>query len=104
MELNKALYKMYNLSELQTLCFDLGIPWHELGGVHTLSSKVLEIIQYCQKHNRLEKLSDYIWYGRGVKVILPETIKDGTVENVLAALDAAEAAIKAARKLVLENK
>ena len=45
----------YNLAELADLCFDLGINFENIAG-DTLNSKVVNLIQYCERHNLLFSL------------------------------------------------
>lgn len=45
----------FNLSELQDLCFKLGINFENLAG-STLNDKTLELVRYCQRHRRLIEL------------------------------------------------
>ncbi len=54
-QLHSNLMKGFNLSELQSLCFELGVEFEELpGGVK--SSKVREFIAYMERRQRLEEL------------------------------------------------
>lgn len=45
----------FNLSELQTLCYELNILYDEIAG-DTLSDKARELIFYCQRHNKIQEL------------------------------------------------
>jgi len=47
--------KHFDLQELCTLVFDLGVDWDELGG-ETKSARVRELIAYLQRRNRLGDL------------------------------------------------
>lgn len=53
--LRDQLAKHFNLQELQDLCFDLDIQYDDLPGL-TQGDKARGIIQYCQRHNRLDDL------------------------------------------------
>jgi len=54
-ELHRLLAKHYDLEELRTLAFDLGVDWDELGG-ETKSARARELIAYLKRRNRLGDL------------------------------------------------
>lgn len=54
-ELRKMLQNHFNLDEIRAICFDLNINFENLAGP-TLLSYVIELIEACQKRNRLPKL------------------------------------------------
>jgi len=54
-ELHRLLAKHYDLEELRTLAFNLGVDWDELGG-ETKSARARELIAYLQRRNRLGDL------------------------------------------------
>lgn len=56
--LKDQIVESFNLSELQTLCFDLGIKFENLPG-ETLEDKAREIVDYCR---RLDCTSELITY------------------------------------------
>jgi hypothetical protein len=49
------LVNHFNLDELQTLCFDLGIHYDNLSG-DTLNAKARELLKYCYRYDLLQKL------------------------------------------------
>lgn len=49
------LSEHFNLDELQTLCFDLGIQYDNLAG-ETLNAKVRELVKHCYRHDLLHNL------------------------------------------------
>jgi hypothetical protein len=54
-ELRSLLIESFDLEELHSLCFDLGINFDSLAG-STIDSKARELIAYCQRHLRLPDL------------------------------------------------
>ena len=57
--LRKALARHFNLAELNTLCFDLGIDYEELAGA-TKTEKVTALLDYCERHGRLPALLTHV--------------------------------------------
>ena len=53
--LRNALAQYFNLGELHTLCFELGISYENLGG-QGLEAKALSLVQYVQRHGLYELL------------------------------------------------
>ncbi len=51
----RSLETYFNLEELKTLCFDLGVNYDNLAG-ETLAGKSRELVNYCQRHNLLPDL------------------------------------------------
>jgi hypothetical protein len=54
-ELRKNLSTYFSLDELNTLCFDLGIDFDNLGG-ETKEGKARELVKYSYRNGRLEEL------------------------------------------------
>ncbi len=54
-ELRDFLDKYFNDDELRGLCFELDIPYEDLGA-STKSGKARELVSYCQRHTRLAEL------------------------------------------------
>ncbi|GIK59102.1 MAG: hypothetical protein HND44_15730 [Chloroflexi bacterium] len=50
-QLNQFLNQHFSLDELQMLCFELNIPYEDLGGGESRAAKVLALVQYAQRHN-----------------------------------------------------
>ena len=50
------LVQHFSLSELQALCFGLGVEYEELGGANTRGDKSRELLAYMQRHGRLPEL------------------------------------------------
>ncbi|RMG99071.1 MAG: hypothetical protein D6706_06130 [Chloroflexi bacterium] len=53
--LRRNLETYFNLEEIKTLCFDLGINYENLPG-STLASKTRELVDYAQRYGRLSDL------------------------------------------------
>jgi hypothetical protein len=62
-ELHRLLAKHFDLEELRTVAFDLGVDWDELGG-ETKSARARELIAYLQRRNRLGDLMTAIETSR----------------------------------------
>ncbi len=58
-QLYQILDTRYNLGELRTLSFDLGIDYENLAG-QTRSDKARELVLYAQRRGRLEEIASYI--------------------------------------------
>ena len=54
-ELRDFLDKYFNDDELRGLCFELNIPYEDLGA-STKSGKARELVAYCQRRTRLVEL------------------------------------------------
>lgn len=52
------LVNHFNLDELQTLSFDLGIQYDNLAG-DTLNAKARELLKYCYRHDLVKKLIEH---------------------------------------------
>ncbi len=59
----RALTDGYNESELQNLCFELGIDHEELAG-ETKSARARELVRYAQRHNLTARLVELVMAGR----------------------------------------
>jgi hypothetical protein len=57
-ELHRNIADHFNMSELQSLCFDLGIDYENLGGANKID-KIRELITYLQRRGNLEELVVY---------------------------------------------
>lgn len=55
--LRSTLEERFNLSEIQELCFDMHIEFEDLEG-SSKKTKVLSLLNYCQRHSRLNELWD----------------------------------------------
>ena len=55
--LRELMVRYFNKTELETLCFDLGIDKDELPNA-TKPELAQEIILYCERHDKLERLLD----------------------------------------------
>ncbi len=53
--LRVAFDELFTDSELQNICFDLGIEWEELGGA-TKGDKARALVQYMEKRRRVPEL------------------------------------------------
>lgn len=53
--LHKGLNKYFDVGEVKTLCFELGIDYEELVG-ETSRGKNRELVKYCARHQLLEEL------------------------------------------------
>lgn len=54
-QLYKAIASTFNLGELRTLAFDLGIDFEDLEG-SSKTTKALALVQYAQRHSALDQL------------------------------------------------
>jgi hypothetical protein len=61
--LRETLARSFNLSELQDLCFDLGIGYEGLAG-STIGDKARELLLLCVRQNRLAEL---VAHGRRIR-------------------------------------
>lgn len=57
--LRDNLNTYFSLSEIRTLCFDLGIDYEDLGG-DSKNDKVMNLVQFMQRHGRLQELEDLV--------------------------------------------
>jgi hypothetical protein len=62
-QLRDALNQFFDEAELRNLCFDLGIEYESLGG-DSKRARVLELVQYCERHGRTDDLINYIQRAR----------------------------------------
>jgi hypothetical protein len=51
------LTDFFNLSEIRTLCFSLGISYEDISG-ETRTDKARELVAYCERHDRVEGLEN----------------------------------------------
>ena len=58
-DLRQAINKRFSISDIRTLCFDLGVEYEELGG-GPKSDIITALIIYFQHHERLQDLQDYL--------------------------------------------
>jgi hypothetical protein len=57
-DLRQTISQRFSLSNIRTLCFDLGIEYEELGG-GPKSDVITALIEYCQRNERLTDLQNY---------------------------------------------
>jgi len=57
--LRQVLTQYYSNSELHTMCFDLGIDYEDIGGSGK-TEKVVELLAFAQRHNRLDNIAAYV--------------------------------------------
>ncbi len=69
-ELRQALVNYFDLEELRTLCFDLGVDFDELKGSGK-GAKARELVQYWQHQGNLTPLIEAIRQQRGTIIDLP---------------------------------
>jgi len=62
-QLYKAIASTFNLGELRTLAFDLGIDYEDLEG-SSRTTKALALVQYAQRHSALNQLIDLVRRAR----------------------------------------
>jgi len=62
-QLRHIIVKYFNLGELKTLAFDLGIEYEELEGDNK-SVKALALVQYAQRHDLYANLVAYVQQAR----------------------------------------
>jgi hypothetical protein len=80
--LRKQLVSCFNTSELNNLCFDLGVNFESLQGV-TIDDKARELIQYCQRNSILINLVEHCQELRPKLdwTIEPKLIEQGSAVN-----------------------
>jgi hypothetical protein len=54
-ELNSKMNQYFSLDEIESLCFDMGIPFEDLGG-EGRSAKIRALIEFCRRRGRDEEL------------------------------------------------
>ena len=54
-ELNSKMNQVFSLAEIESLCFDMGIPFEDLGG-DGRGAKIRELIEFCRRRGRDEEL------------------------------------------------
>ncbi|MCA9977712.1 MAG: hypothetical protein KC413_18260, partial [Anaerolineales bacterium] len=69
-ELRQALVNYFDLEELRTLCFDLGVDFDELKGSGK-GAKARELVQYWQHQGDLTPLIEAIRQQRGTIIDFP---------------------------------
>lgn len=52
----EAMEGKFNISEIQSICFSLGVDYEDLGG-STKSGKIRELIGYLQRRGTLQNLT-----------------------------------------------
>ena len=62
-DLRKAISNRFSLSDIRSLCFDLGIEYEELGS-GSKSDVITALIGYCQRNGRLNELQNYLQHER----------------------------------------
>ena len=55
-KLRENINRFFSLDEIESLCFDLGVDFENIGGT-SKPGKVLELIQYMERRGRLEELA-----------------------------------------------
>ncbi|MCL4261691.1 MAG: caspase family protein [Anaerolineae bacterium] len=55
-QLNQFLNQHFSIGELQTLCFELDIPYEDLEGGEARSAKALALVKYAQRHGVYDTL------------------------------------------------
>lgn len=80
--LRENMNRYFSLDEIESLCFDLGVDFENIGG-SSKPGKVLELIQYMERRGRLEELAgacaksrpNVDWGAAGV-VVPPSNLGD----------------------------
>lgn len=49
----------YDMGELKTLCFDIGVDWDEISGT-TKTEKIVSLYNYCERKGKLSDLLDAV--------------------------------------------
>jgi hypothetical protein len=76
-QLRSEMDRMFDLSELRNLCFDLGISWEAVGGMgENKPDRLLSIVTYCSRHDKLDRLVTYINQQRDARLVVPVSIPD----------------------------
>jgi hypothetical protein len=58
-----TIRKQFNLIELREICFDLGIPWEDLGG-DTMQQKSLDLMAWVERRGSEQRLIDAVEAAR----------------------------------------
>lgn len=74
MQFRKMLFELYNLDEIETLCFDLGVDYDDLQG-RAKQTKINSLITAMARHGRLPELLDYVRADRS-HVVWPDIPAD----------------------------
>ena len=90
--LRQQINHAFNLEELHTLSFDLGIDFDDLAG-QTKSAKVVSLLEYAQRHQLLPALLQALtdarpnvgWYEPAVFTAQDLRLRDKVLRNVQAA-------------------
>ena len=101
-QLHRLIASNYNLDELRTLCFDLGVEFENLGGVETRDGKARELILLLGREHRIEQLLKAVQNTRPVLLettgLTPELINPETYYLELADFETASSSPKTRRK------
>lgn len=72
--LRQVLTRYYDDSELHIMCFDLGIDYEDIGG-RNKTEKVVELVGYAQRTNRLNDIAAYVRHTRSfVQLNMTDTL------------------------------
>jgi len=73
-EIKNILADRYSNSELDTLCFNLGINYETITGRHTTrDAYALSIVQYCMRHSKFDVLVKQVEQDRYIRIDLNNT-------------------------------
>ncbi|WP_420629656.1 hypothetical protein [Candidatus Leptofilum sp.] len=75
-----ALNQKYSKSELRKLAFELDIDYEDIEGQNK-SAKVLALVQYAQRHSRLEEIAAYIRRSRPDEKLKPKLTAQTSLED-----------------------
>jgi hypothetical protein len=86
--LRQVLDERFDVGELRTLCFDLGIDYDNLPGERK-ADKARELVSYLERHNRLSRLvalgrvrrPDIPWDDSSVAIEITRTAESGFVDR-----------------------
>ncbi|MCP4362457.1 MAG: hypothetical protein GY796_31000 [Chloroflexi bacterium] len=80
-QLHKFLIEYFSLGELRTMCFELSIPYEDLGG-DGKSAKALSLVQYAQRRGQYDTVVSHVQAQRPTI-----SIADGTGDTAVTPTD-----------------
>jgi hypothetical protein len=73
-ELAKSIVMGFDLEELKTLCFQVGVPFDDLRG-EGLEGKARELVEFCDRRNMLDALA-VVCYDLRPTLFWDQTVED----------------------------
>lgn len=107
-QLVEVIKARYNVSELRSLAFEIGLKPDEVYHTSTtISAMAIDIVQYCQRRDLLQRLVDKINKDRRMALsVKDEPLVDSKPvkeSDIIRLLDEAEESLRQARKSLREK-